>query len=80
MDQIINQTNQISLNGYVFIYTDEREWICKAMPDVPILPRKIKKDTSSKYQAQRDIEKDFSDDFGKCLVAATKDITKYLMG
>lgn len=77
-----NQTDlhEISLNGYIFTFTDKSEWICKAMPDVPVLSRKNKKDTSSKFPVQNNIEKDYADEFEKCLVVATKDIAKYLMG
>ncbi len=72
--------DQLLLDGYVFVLTDNGEWICKAMPEVPILPRKIKKNTASKYPAQNVIEQDYANDFSKCLAVATKDIAKYLMG
>jgi hypothetical protein len=81
---MVNQENQIqpqlSLSGYEFVLTEEGEWICKAMPEVSILPRKVKKNTASKYPAQNVIEQDYANDFSTCLAAATKDIAKYLMG
>lgn len=68
--QIINLNN-----GFTAIFNNEREWIYKANP---IIPKKHLSE-DPQYKVINDIEKQYQNDFEKCLVAVVKDVARYLV-
>ena len=66
--------NQINLDGWEFTYTEQGEWISKAVPF------KSKSITSEQphYRAVNEIEERYEQSMENCLAQSLKDIVRYL--
>lgn len=63
-------------NGFEFTFTDEREWIYKA---IPFAPQKPKVQEKPAYKVIEEIEEAYEDYFEKMLVNCVKEITKQIV-
>lgn len=68
--------NKIYLNGFEYTFTDDREWIYKA---VPLAPGKVKSVEKPSHKVIEEIEQAYEDVFEKMLVGIVKNTTKVLL-
>ncbi len=67
---------KINLNGFEYTFTEEREWIFKAMP----VQRKLHVQEKPQIKACIKIEEEYHKFFDEQLAHVVKDINKYLGG
>lgn len=63
-------------NGFIFTFTDDREWIYKAVP-IPFQKKVVEKPS---YKVIEELEESYLNEFERTLVNTVKDISKYLYG
>lgn len=68
--------NKINLNGFEFTFTEDNEWIYKAIPFSPEKKRVGKE--LPQIRVVEDIEENYKQAFDRMLASAVKDIAKYL--
>jgi hypothetical protein len=70
------EANKINLNGFEYTFTENSEWIYKAIPFSPSKPKTGPE--KPQIHLVEDIEASYKHAFEKMLAVAMKDIAKYL--